>query len=115
MCKGAKTIFILMLLLFTLLSGYGKDNLNNSSCQTKTVEGRVVETDWVSSALVIESLGNNYTFKVPKSAKIINGSETVNFSDVEASDPVSVEYYEDNNGSLIVKNITLKNVLGYDW
>lgn len=115
MSKGRKWLSIFVLSLFIVFTGYCQSNPENSNCQIMTVEGRVVETDWVGSILVVESFSNNFTFKVSNDAKIINGTERVSFGDVEASDPVTVNYYEDSSGNFIAKSITLRNILKADW
>jgi len=65
-------------------------------CVMKSVAGKVLELDWVTSTLVVKWLGasgyDEMTLTVPEDAQITKGTEKVNFGDVELSDDVYIRY-----------------------
>lgn len=77
----------------------------------KTISGRVDEIDWVKSIITVrytDPLSGNtdeIDIIVPAEVKIMNGTETESFSDIEQSDPVTVIYYDDGLSGLKAQKI----------
>lgn len=72
----------------------------------KTVSGAVTDVDWVGSSF---SIDNSFTIRVPKGTRVFQGTESLEFSDIEISDTVTVRYYTDDSGSLIAESIDVQN------
>lgn len=77
--------------------------------EVKTADGEVYSMDWAASEIVIrwlEQSDNSYReliLNVPDDAVIRKGSDIIQSSELQISDPVTVKYYEnpDGTGTLI--------------
>jgi len=109
-----KRILIIFLVVLGLLqiSVYCADQLAEK--EIKTVTGDIGRVDWVVSIITVKLLDpvRNYydeiIISVPDGAKITRGSENINLSDIEISDEVAVDYYDDPAGGL--KAISIRDL-----
>ena len=77
--------------------------------EIKSVDGQIYELDWAGSKIVVRWLelsDNSYReliLNVPDDAVIRKGADTIESSELEISDGVTVKYYEnpDGTGTLI--------------
>lgn len=72
---------------------------------TKTLDGTISSLDWARSEIVIKWLNasdNSYretVLDVPGDAVMKKGADTIEFSELEISDSVTVKYHEDATGN----------------
>jgi len=82
----------------------------------KNVSGILIGLDWVSSNITVlyfdpfSGKKDEINIAVTHDTKITRGAETIYFSDLEQSDPVTVVYYDDGSGVLKAKKITDMNL-----
>lgn len=84
--------------------------------ELKTVVGEVVAVDWVASALTVrhfdDRIGRGFdeiNFIVTHDTVITKGTETVGLFDINQSDQVTVEYYDDSFSGLKAAKIVVES------
>lgn len=119
--KDMRLVGLEALLIFTLFSMVSLGGPrqycfgNEDSRQVKIIEGNIVDIDWVAQKIVVRWLQtqgqvtfDEITIFVPDGTKITKGSDTISLSDLNMTDPVTVEYYNDSPGPLKAKSINVK-------
>jgi len=79
-----------------------------------TAEGQISDIDWAGSKLTVKWLSQDdnvfheTTISVPDDAVMRKNGDSIDFSELEISDDVTVKYYEDfyGNATLITLNVT---------
>jgi hypothetical protein len=103
-----RVIIIFVLFLMAVTYGWAFDDDQSQ----KTISGTVADIDWVKSIITVRYSdpfsGNmdEIDIIVPSEAKIMNGSEPKDLSDLEQSDPVTVTYYDAGVSGLKAKRVT---------
>ena len=110
---GLEAIFLVFLFLTALIlpgNCFGSEETR----QTKTLDGRVVDIDWVAGTIVVSWLQSQgqvqfdeTTFFVPENTRITKGSDSIWLSDLNISDSVTVEYYNASPGPLTAISINV--------
>ena len=73
--------------------------------EIKTLDGTIYGLDWAGSSIVIKWLNisdNSYReliLNVPDDAVIRKGADTIESSELQIEDPVTVKYYENTDGT----------------
>ncbi len=73
--------------------------------EIKTTDGKIYSMDWAASKIVVRWLelsDNSYReliLNVPDDAVIKKGTDTIESSELEIADDVTVEYYENPDGT----------------
>lgn len=83
--------------------------------EIKEAKARVIQIDYVGSKITTNVYGNIMTFYVPSDVKIIRGTETISFVDIEEDDPLTIEYIQ--TAPLTYQAVTISDDnlgLGYD-
>lgn len=79
-----------------------------SYCQdreVKTTDGEIYSMDWAASEIVVRWLDlsdNSYReliLNIPDDAVIRKGADTIESSELQIADPVTVKYYENPDGT----------------
>jgi len=84
--------------------------------EDKTITGTIVDLDWVSSTITVlysdpyTGQNDEINLKVASDANMHRGTESISFSDLLQSDPVTVTYYSDGVGGLKVKRLSDQNL-----
>ena len=78
--------------------------------ETRTSHGTISEVDSVGLRLVIFDGTDQIAFTVEQGARITAGTESVMLDEIELSDPVAVEYYKADDGTLHAVAITDSNL-----
>lgn len=74
--------------------------------EQKTISGTVADLDWVSSTFTVHYLpefSNNadeINIKITSDTTIHRGTNSISFSDILQSDPITVTYYDDGVNGL---------------
>ncbi len=105
-------VFIFLLVSVPLPCNWAIDE----PASQKNVSGLLIDLDWVSSTITVlyfDPFSGNQDeidITVTHDTKITRGVDTISFSDLEQSDPVTVVYYDDGSGVLKAKKITDMNL-----
>lgn len=74
--------------------------------EKKTISGIVVDLDWVSSTITVHyfpefsSNADEINIKITSDTAMHRGTNSISFSDILQSDPVTVTYYDDGVSGL---------------
>jgi len=105
-------LFILVIILGIAVpkSSYPQDN---SKKQEMSVRGTIVDVDWVAGKILVRyydqyAAADELTFIVTSDTKIYKGTDTIALDDINMSDRVTVEYYNDSFAGLKAISITVK-------
>lgn len=71
---------------------------------TMTMRGIVGSVDWVGSLLVVDAV----QFSVTDKTQAYKGNSKIWVSEINVGDPVVVNYYKDDNGTLKAVRITVE-------
>lgn len=105
MIKFASTaiIIFIMVVMATVLPLHCQDDNG-----VKTIDGRVASVDMQNSKIVLES-SETLTISVPSGTKIINKDGfDMQLSGINPGNYVTLDYYDDNAGNHIAKNIEVE-------
>lgn len=73
-----------------------------------TIDGTIESIDIQNSKIVLKST-ETFTFHIPSGAKIINSDGfDIQLSDISIGNYATVDYYSDNSGKNIVKNMEIE-------
>jgi len=76
---------------------------------TKRVTGTISSVDWVGNKIAVRTMNfgkiDEITFTVTTETIIIKGTRTISFLDVKTSNPVAVEYVDNNLAGLTAVSI----------
>ena len=97
------SLIVLAISVFFAAAAYCDDYYNGPSL--KTIDGRVVSVDTLSSKITVSSV-NNITFYVPTKTVIKEDVFDINLSDLKAGDYVTVDYRDDDSGRHNAQTIT---------
>lgn len=81
----------------------------------KTLDGTISDMDWAKSEIAVKWLNtsdNSYretVLNMPDDAVIRKGTDTIQSSELQIADEVTVEYYEDADGNAILKNMEVSS------
>lgn len=100
------------LLIFFLLA----PSLGAQENEEKTISGSVSDIDWVGSTIVVRyypTLNPNVdeiSLKITNNTVMHRGPDSINLSDIELADPITVTYYDDGMSGIKVKRLTDLNL-----
>ena len=95
MKRLALSAIIMGIVIFFTALAYCDDYYD--SPPLKTIDGRVLSVDTLSSKITISSI-NNITFYVPANAVLKQDVFDIRLSDIKAGDYVTVDYRDDGSG-----------------
>ncbi len=81
----------------------------------KTAEGQISDIDWAGSKLTVKWLSQDdnvfheTTISVPDGAVMRKNGDSIDFSELEISDDVTVKYFEDFYGNATLINLDVTN------
>ncbi|MFH0764497.1 MAG: hypothetical protein V1927_05785 [Candidatus Omnitrophota bacterium] len=103
MARIGTFLFIAMLGMAVVMPCYCESD--SGSGELVTLEGRITAMDWVAGVITMKWLQSEpviaydeITLSVPRDIKIIKGSQTIGFSELNQFDNVTVQYKK--NGSI---------------
>ena len=74
--------------------------------QIMTIVGSASKVDAVGNIIEVETTGGPMAFTVPTDASITEGTKKIGLMEIEASDPVTIQYYSPSPGKFVVISIT---------
>lgn len=80
-----------------------------------TAEGQISDIDWAGSKMTVKWLSQDdnvfheTTISVPDDAVMRKNGDSIDFSELEISDDVTVKYYEDFYGNATLINLNVTN------
>jgi len=107
--RGCRVRAVCLFVLFFMATGCAWASEDDLALQT--VSGKVIDVDSVKSMITVRyvdpvsGVSNELDIAVPENAKIMNGTETESFLDIEQFDSVTVTYYDDGANGLKAKEI----------
>ena len=107
--KNICGVLLIIICLITLPAWAADD-------EEKTISGTVADLDWVSSTMTVRYLEpyssntDEINIKVTGNTVMYKGTDSISFSDILQSDPVTVVYYDAGFSGLKAKRITDSNL-----
>jgi len=74
----------------------------------RVIKGNISSVNWVGSEIVVKTFDDETTIFVSHSTRITKRGVSIQLSDINISDKVTVEYYNDSPGPLKAVSITVK-------
>jgi peptide chain release factor len=114
---GLEVVVIFILLFSSFLPCVVRTSslASDDNRQKKVAEGLIVDVDWVGQTIVVRWLQtqgdvqyDEISIFVPDNTRITKGSDTISLSDINITDPVTVEYYNAAPGPLTAVSINVK-------
>lgn len=91
-----RNIIIVLFIFILCFCSFGYAQETAQAPQVNTVQGAVVDTDWVAGELVVRSIDfftpDEMTFTVDRNTKIVKGTEAVSLADILQNSQVTVMY-----------------------
>jgi len=106
--KIAGAVVFIVILIMAVCCGWALDD----SQEQKTISGRVVDTDWVKSVIIVNYFNphtgssDEISIIITSETKITRGTNVITLSDVLRSDQVTVIYYDDGLSGLKAIRVT---------
>ena len=107
MFKNKIIVFILLALAFTASLAYCQEK--GATRKTITVAGIVAKVDAVGNIIELKIDEGQMAFSVPDDASITKGTKKIGLMDIEANNPVTIQYYSPSPGKFVVVSITYNN------
>jgi len=104
MFKIKMVVLLLSILAFTASLAYCQEKVDTR--RIMTIVGSASKVDAVGSIIEVETNGEQMAFTVPSDASITEGTKKIGLMEIEASDPVTIQYYSPSSGKFVVVSIT---------
>lgn len=108
MFKYKVTVFILLTLVFMVSAAYCQEKAENRKIKVTT--GTVTMVDAVGNIIEVNTVDEQIAFSVPDDANITLGTAKIGLMDIEANDPVEIQYYSSSPGEYIAVSIVDNNI-----
>ena len=104
MFKSQMIVFVSLTLAFTASLTYCQEKVETRKIITTV--GTVTKVDAVGNIIELKINEGQMAFSVPDDASITKGTKKIGLMDIEANNPVTIQYYSPSPGKFVVASIT---------
>ena len=104
MFKSQMIVFVSLTLAFTASLTYCQEKVETRKIITTV--GTVTKVDAVGNIIEVDTNEGQMAFSVPEDASITQRTKKIGLMEIEASNPVTIQYYSPAPGKFVVVSIT---------